>query len=660
MKEGKHQDEHFSNGAVSEPRNPAIHLEDILANKSDPPQVLHEQLLLLHGRLSHSLAQNGQQPEVLFERARTYLGLDYPDLAASDAYLALALAEEALGEGDGDLEPVMRRGSTIVTWPNGNSSTLDCDLADPPDEETARAIAMQMLVDCMRLLQRCLVKLGCWQDAYGYQSQLNSSQEGRGQKTTDLSYLEGLMEDHCKVTDTKMPDLHQSLNASLPNSGFARREVYPWNTHEPDRSATAALEELNSRLRLSAPNLEVKSTTLPILQSSFLPPNSPKTTTQLGLFATAPLAPSSPILRERSTVTAIRDISASLCETCASPLPSLTSPLRPIPCTTCHSAIFCSPACHDLAQSLYHPTLCKLANLDDLDALGCSPSSTTPSEDLYFLLLTRVIAMSLHQRTHPLDLPEVKYLCGDFVPHASTPRLPFTFQHSIVLPHQYLTTLALSRPEIISENLLFTHFAPWVLSTLYAKFRGVASARQSTWDGRPEVAVSLAPTHIYLRQQLESKSLTLTHQAIHPLWSLANHSCSPNVGWSWGEDSGDAERVFAAAVETEEEEEERLEREGGEVIYRVRAGPVWTRPNAGSGESAEVHNGENGETWRGIKQGEEILNHYCDIRLPVAERRAWARGALGGGDCSCERCVWEAGEEEEGADGDDERGAGGG
>ena len=441
--------EHINNGADHEPRRPAIHLEDILANKSIPPKALREQLLSLHDRLSRSLDQDGLQPEILSERARTYLELDYPDLAASDAYLALALAEEALGEGDGDLEPVMRRGSIIVAWPNGNSSNLDNDLADPPDEETARATAMQMQTDCMRLLQKSLVKLGCWQDAYGYQSQLNSSQEGRGQKTTDLSYLEGLMEEQRKVSDTKMPDLHQSLNASLPNSGFARREVYPWNTHEPDRSATAALEELNSRLRLSAPNLEVKSTTLPILQSSSLTPTSPQTTTQLGLFATAPLAPSSPILRERSTITAIRDISASLCDTCASPLPSLTSPLRPIPCSTCHDAIFCSATCHSLAQTLYHPVLCSHPDLSSLDALGRSPSSATPSEDLYFLLLTRVMAMSLHQRTHPLDLPEVKYLCGDFVPHTSTPRLPFTFQHSIVLPHQYLTTLALSLPEII-------------------------------------------------------------------------------------------------------------------------------------------------------------------------------------------------------------------
>lgn len=47
----------------------------------------------------------------------------------------------------------------------------------------------------------------------------------------------------------------------------------------------------------------------------------------------------------------------------------------------------------------------------------------------------------------------------------------------------------------------------------------------------------------------------------------------------------------------------------------------------------------------GIKKDEEVLNHYCDVDLPVKERREWARGALGG-DCQCSRCVYEAAEEE--------------
>lgn len=50
----------------------------------------------------------------------------------------------------------------------------------------------------------------------------------------------------------------------------------------------------------------------------------------------------------------------------------------------------------------------------------------------------------------------------------------------------------------------------------------------------------------------------------------------------------------------------------------------------------------------GLREGEEVLNHYCDVELKVKERREWARGSLGG-DCMCGRCRREA--EEEGVNG---------
>ena len=46
----------------------------------------------------------------------------------------------------------------------------------------------------------------------------------------------------------------------------------------------------------------------------------------------------------------------------------------------------------------------------------------------------------------------------------------------------------------------------------------------------------------------------------------------------------------------------------------------------------------------GIKEGEEVLTHYCDVELGVRQRREWAVGPLGG-ICVCERCVWEEAEE---------------
>ena len=83
------------------------------------------------------------------------------------------------------------------------------------------------------------------------------------------------------------------------------------------------------------------------------------------------------------------------------------------------------------------------------------------------------------------------------------------------------------------------------------------------------------------------------------MWCLANHSCDPNVSWEWD----------------------------GSMRF-------WTR------EQLVDFEGRDPDKKPGLKKGEEVFSHYCDIRLPVQERREWAVGALGG-LCVCPRCVWE-------------------
>jgi hypothetical protein len=189
-------------------------------------------------------------------------------------------------------------------------------------------------------------------------------------------------------------------------------------------------------------------------------------------------------------------------------------------------------------------------------------------------------------------MPEVKYIWGDFhdfdintiaAEKESTPKsdgtatLPFSFQLNILQPTRFLEEME------IDPYANLHRYDTWILNTLYAKFRGTASGRLSTWDGGPELC------------------------AVHPLWCLANHSCDPNVCWEWG----------------------------GEITFRARRDDetaVWSRGS----EIKELKPG-------GIAKDSEIWNHYCDIGLPVQKRREWASGALGG-TCLCERCVWEAGE----------------
>lgn len=374
-----------------------------------------------------------------------------------------------------------------------------------------------------------------------------------------------------------------------PDKGHVRREQYVWNTFEPDRLGN--LDTLNEMMTAVAPKLEIRIVELPALN-----PGTSEVVTQLGVFTKEDIAPGEAILEETSMLTANNKLQDALCDACSTDLPPLHSPAAEsiISCPDCQN-VFCSQKCFDLAMDQYHPALCER----DVEAIAKDVPPAEAADSLYALLLLRALAMAETQNLHPLELPPVKYIWADyalpslvasiFVPPTTDPMhpdpdshqvprlLPFSFDHNIRLPFHMLEKMDLD----IFAN---PQYDVWVFNTLYAKFRGTASARLSGLGGRairgPEVS------------------------AVHTMWCMANHSCDPNVGWEWG-----GSIKFWAR-------EERVAWAMGEEEKGVRSRP-------------------------GLRKGEEVLNHYCDVELPVAERREWAKGSLGG-DCMCTRCVYEA------------------
>lgn len=310
-----------------------------------------------------------------------------------------------------------------------------------------------------------------------------------------------------------------------------------------------------------------------------------ETIKQLGLFAKRDIEPGETVLHEISLLTATRRLNDTFCDACSAKLPSLqeiaaqNGETTVISCPDCEETIFCSSSCLERAQESYHTAVCGA----DISSISKDAPAEDMADALYSLLLLRSIAMAVTQDCNPLDLPEVKYIWGDYNNNRVTPEstsskdpfhgflkmLPFSFHLNVLLPIHVL--------EKMDVNIFTTSdlYAPWVTNTLYAKFRGTASARQGL-DGKPEVS------------------------AVHPLWCLANHSCDPNVAW---------------------------EKEGGIKFWARKDRVKWK----GKEERASS----------GIKKGEELLSHYCDVELPVKERREWAMGALGG-MCRCDRCLWEA------------------
>jgi hypothetical protein len=268
---------------------------------------------------------------------------------------------------------------------------------------------------------------------------------------------------------------------------------------------------------------------------------------------------------------------------------------------------FCSEECQSAAKESYHrpneedhetdegyppsetPFCPGTSGNEDIHNLGRAESSTTPEWDLYFLLLSRTMQMSETQKAHPLDLFDIKYLWGDFsptpdvveLPTASGEKtLPYSVRHHVELPLQWFEILMHSRDGCTPYSATWLKkYDWWIIQTLFAKFRGVANAQQSTWNGSAELA------------------------SIHPLWCLANHSCNPNVTW----------------------------KPSGVRNLTVVQERVWERPDKPSIFA-----------WEGIRAGEEIWNHYHDVKEKDYRKRRAQLEAVLGGDCRCERCSFES------------------
>jgi hypothetical protein len=550
------------------------------------------QFLEARNAVTTKLYADPHNPHIHLERGLIYEKLGFPDLAAADAYRALSLLESVI-DPDGFEFHAKKKIDPSAPAPEETDKSDDEDEDEdtiPVTEEEYDALIDQVYV----LLVRSLVRCGCYRDAFEFGVRglglLREKKSAAASVITLTEQMDRIKQIYQSRTgsDTDLESIDPSV---LPAQGFAHRVLYPWNEHEPDRRAPETLNLLNDRLAVIAPKCEVRAVALPVLHDT-KDVSSMEVSVQLGLFAKEDIAPDEIILRESSLLTATNRLHDDLCDACNAPLPELSAAEPPVACEGgCADTIFCSQACHDTAQNVYHGAICGLE--DGLESIGKDiPDPKDKADYLYLLLLGRALAMSATQDKHALEMPEVKYIWGDFhdfdintiaAEKESTPKsdgtatLPFSFQLNILQPTRFLEEME------IDPYANLHRYDTWILNTLYAKFRGTASGRLSTWDGGPELC------------------------AVHPLWCLANHSCDPNVCWEWG----------------------------GEITFRARRDDetaVWSRGS----EIKELKPG-------GIAKDSEIWNHYCDIGLPVQKRREWASGALGG-TCLCERCVWEAGE----------------
>jgi hypothetical protein len=551
-------------------------MDDSMEGSEDSDELLDAQLA---HRQDLTLALRASPYDLILylQRSLAYRELGYPDLAVFDAHLALTLVDEV--ENDSfeyheravaalkhhttqhvpsisGLRPISGPGSAFV---NGDGRH---------DNDPIQQLASLAKTRCFQNLALSLTLCGCWKSAFEICERGLTAAPGNEELLETRAYIEELARGRLGLDKFSFD--------GLPDQGVVRREVYPWNRYEPDRFSADFLESVNEELAKMAPKCEVRVAQLPVLleaPSTTDSYNIVPTVNQLGLFAKEDIAPGESVLREYSLLTANNRLKESTCDACGSELPPLSEQSAAVACPECDDTVFCDDFCFRQAMQSYHPAVCG----QPVDQIRRDPDPEEAADALHFLLLARALAMAAHQDIHPLEVREVKFIWGDFVPsrqNASdaspgagpppTWTLPFSYADHVERPLQLLEAMDIDIYATLERHDL------WVINTLFAKFRGTASARKSHPSRPPDVA------------------------AVHPFWCLANHDCNPNVTWEWG---------------------------GKMVLHAVRE-RIDGRPG-------------------GIASGDEILNHYCDIHMPVQRRREWAKGSLGGW-CMCQRCRDEA------------------
>jgi hypothetical protein len=114
-----------------------------------------------------------------------------------------------------------------------------------------------------KILIPCLVDCDCFRSAHEYNSR---ALKAFPEVESFLSVQELLPNQVRLHLDSLGQDTDVIDVQDYPDKGMVRRELYPWNAHEPDRYAPDVLDYLNDELSRMAPKLEVKVAELPDLR----------------------------------------------------------------------------------------------------------------------------------------------------------------------------------------------------------------------------------------------------------------------------------------------------------------------------------------------------------------------------------------------------------
>jgi hypothetical protein len=329
------------------------------------------------------LAGRPHMPKTWLARAVCFLQLNFPELAASDAFKAELLLDQA----------------------RDTFSTTDMD-------ETRSEIG--------EVLSQALYDCHCHWEMVEYLEQV-SARFPSGFASKQVANFKSLLK---RKTDAAAPlgGTSQEQKDRIRDGGVVTVD-YPWLEARHFVRSQEVIDTINREL-----SSDPEQQKCYLAQSSLSPEIN-----MLGMFAGEDIQQGELFLCDRTATAACSNVGKSNCDNCFA---SITNqPVHP----SCCAVLYCSSQCHDLALATYHAPLCN----QDFDWLQASAIGLTHNASpLRPLLMLRFLAACVQSgpANHPLAHP----LIARLQPLANRDHVDvFTFTESIVTPVRILQQLGI-------------------------------------------------------------------------------------------------------------------------------------------------------------------------------------------------------------------------